>query len=150
MTDMQEMLEKFRLKELVDTFSTLDDERAVAAQMKLLTEDAHITAYIGDQLYSDMQGIAEIEPTFVRLLSGFKGVYHLNGQQVIAELTDTTAKGIIYCHVVLVEARDGKDIIHNNYGRYEDEYRKVNGEWKLHHRVARFTIADSREVGVVA
>lgn len=147
MTTMNEMLEKFQLKELVDNFSTLDDENAVEQQMKLLTEDAQITAYIGDELYSDMKGIEDIEPTFKRLLSGFKGVYHLNGQQVIRELTDTTAKGIIYCHVVLVEERDGKDIIHNNYGRYQDEYQKVNGEWKLHKRVARFTIADSRELG---
>ena len=145
MDELTVLLDKQAIKEVTDLFSTLDDEKAVAEQMKLLTDDAEITAYMGDSLYSSMRGKADIESTFTRLLGDFDGVYHLNGQLTLNRLTRDEAEGMLYCHVVLVEKQNDKTIIHNNYGRYEDSYVKRDGRWLLRKRTALFTVTDSRE-----
>lgn len=49
------------LKDLVDTFSNLADEKRVAEQMALFTEDAQVNTYIGGQLFADMKGRTQIE-----------------------------------------------------------------------------------------
>lgn len=55
MTTPNQQAERQALKDLVDTFSNLADEKRVAEQMPLFTEDAQVTTYIGGQLFADMQ-----------------------------------------------------------------------------------------------
>ncbi|WP_109078280.1 nuclear transport factor 2 family protein [Aggregatibacter kilianii] len=150
MTPIEILTEKQSIKELVDTFSNLADEKNVAAQGPLFAEDAHVTTYIGGELFADMTGRAEIVNVFTHFLANFKTVYHLNGQLTISNLTETSADAITYCHVVLVEEKDGKEMMHNHHVRYNDSYAKVNGEWLIKRRIANFMISDSREVGTMA
>ena len=150
MTPIEILTEKQAIKELVDTFSNLADVKDVAAQMPLFTEDANVTTYIGGALFADMHGRGEIENVFSNFLANFKNVYHLNGQLTISSLTETSAEAITYCHVVLTEEKDGKEIVHNHYVRYNDTYAKVNGAWLIKRRIANFMISDSRELGVAA
>ena len=143
MNAIETLIEKQAIKELVDTFSNLADEKNVAAQGPLFTEDAHVTTYIGGEVFADMTSRAEIVDVFTNFLANFKTVYHLNGQLTITKLDETQAEAITYCQVALVEEKDGKDIIHNHYVRYNDTYAKVNGTWLIKLRIANFMISDS-------
>ena len=141
---MNKLLEKQALKELVDTFSNLADEKKVAEQGPLFTEDGHVTTYIGGQVFADLKNRAEIVQVFTDFLANFKNVYHINGQFTVTRLDDTSADAINYCHVVLTEEKDGQTLIHNHYVRYNDSYIKENGRWLIKRRIANFMISDSR------
>ncbi|WP_159990885.1 nuclear transport factor 2 family protein [Pelistega ratti] len=143
MNTIKTLIEKQAIKELVDTFSNLSDEKNVAAQDPLFTEDAHVTTYIGGEVFADMKNRAEIVEVFTNFLANFKTVYHLNGQLTVTHLDDIQAEAITYCQVALVEEKDGKDIIHNHYVHYNDTYTKVNGTWLIKRRIANFMISDS-------
>ena len=118
---MQTLIEKQALKELVDTFSNLADEKNVAAQGSLFTADGHVTTYIGGALFADLKSRAEIVQFFTDFLANFKSVYHLNGQT----------------------------LIHNHYVRYNDSYVKEDGRWLIKRRIANFMISDSRKLAAV-
>lgn len=148
MNAVETLIEKQAIKELVDTFSNLADEKKVAEQGFLFTEDAHVTTYIGGEVFADMTSRAEIVDVFASFLANFKTVYHLNGQFTVTRLDETQAEAITYCQVALVEEKDGKDVIHNHYVRYQDSYAKVDGAWLIKRRIANFMISDSRESGV--
>ena len=150
MTPIETLIEKQAIKELVDTFSNLADIKDVAAQGPLFTEDGHVTTYIGGELFADLKNRAEIVDVFTDFLANFKRVYHLNGQLTIHLLSDNRAEGINYCHVVLTEEKDGKEIVHNHYVRYNDTYVKEDGKWLIQRRIANFMISDSRELGKIA
>ncbi|OOF45899.1 nuclear transport factor 2 family protein [Rodentibacter trehalosifermentans] len=144
---MNQLIERQALKDLVDTFSNLADEKRVAEQMPLFTEDAQVTTYIGGQLFADMKGRAEIEKVFSDFLAGFHTVYHLNGQHTVTFTGDTTADAINYCEVKLVSEQDGKQMLHNHSVRYQDSYRKVEGKWLITKRIAHFMISNIYEIG---
>ena len=147
---MNALIEKQALKELVDTFSNLADEKKVAEQMPLFTENAVVNTYIGGELVFAMKGRSEIEHVFSTFLAPFHTVYHLNGQFTVTDLQADSAAAITYCQVHLVEEKDGKNLMHSHSVRYQDRYVKRDGQWLIAHRVANFMISDTRELGTSA
>ena len=146
MTPIETLIEKQAIKELIDTFSNLADIKDVAAQGPLFTEDGHVTTYIGGKLFADLKHRAEIVDVFTDFLANFKRVYHLNGQLTIHSLSDSRAEGINYCHVMLTEEKDGKEMVHNHYVRYNETYVKEKGKWLIQRRIANFMISDSERM----
>ena len=141
---MNALIEKQALKELVDTFSNLADEKKVAEQMPLFTADAVVNTYIGGELVFAMTGRAEIEKVFSTFLAPFHTVYHLNGQFTVTNLQADSAEAITYCQVHLVEEKDGKNIMQSHSVRYQDRYVKQDGKWLIAHRIANFMISETR------
>lgn len=70
-------------------------------------------------------GAAEGERSFGKLR-------HVLTNAVIELTGDTTATGICYVMTVVVRPGGGPEIL--SLGRYEDEYRKVDGEWLIARR----------------
>ena len=136
--DLKELQEKFELKELVDTFSTLSDTKSVYEQTLLFAEKSLIEVYMDGKKTFELHGRKEIENAFTPFLAPFKNVYHQGGQQTITELTDTTAKGTAYCLVVLVDEEDGKKRITKHGVVYNDEFVKVDGKWYFEKRISNF------------
>ena len=143
----QQLIERQALKDLVDTFSNLADEKRVAEQMPLFTEDAQVTTYIGGQLFADMTGRAEIEKVFSDFLANFHTVYHLNGQHTVIFTSETTAEAINYCAVKLVGEQDGKQVLQDHSVRYQDRYVKQDGKWLISKRITHFMISETRIIG---
>ena len=80
----QEAMEaKLEIKELVDTFSILADEKNVEAQALLFTDNAALISYQGEQKISEQHGREEIAAGCAAFLALFDTVYHMNGQQVV-------------------------------------------------------------------
>ena len=147
MTIPNQQAERQALKDLVDTFSNLADEKRVAEQMPLFTEDAQVTTYIGGKLFADMKGRAEIEKVFSDFLANFHTVYHLNGQHTVTFRSETEAEAINYCAVKLVGEEEGKQVLQDHSVRYQDTYVKQGGQWLISRRIANFMISETRVIG---
>lgn len=144
--NLQQLQDCLELKELVDTFSNLADEKKVAEQMPLFTPDAQVTTYIGGELFADMHGRDEIEKVFTDFLANFHTVYHLNGQHTPIFTDENHAEAITYCLVKLVGKgeQEGQNLVHIHSVRYQDTYTKVDGQWLIAKRVANFMISETQ------
>lgn len=137
--------DKLELKELVDTFSILADEKNTNAQMALFIEDAIVKSYKSGELISELQGHKAIGDGFATFLDLFDTVYHLNGQQTI-EVDGDKANAISYCQVVLIGNRNDKRIMTTQGVRYQDEFRRVDGKWRIAARTSNFVWMDEKEI----
>ncbi len=144
---MNQLIERQALKDLVDTFSNLADEKRVAEQMPLFTPDAQVNTYIGGKLFAEAKGREEIEQVFSSFLAQFHSVYHLNGQHTVTFRSETEAEAINYCAVKLVGEQDGKQVLQDHSVRYQDTYVKQNGQWLISQRIANFMISETRVIG---
>ena len=145
--NMNQLIERQALKDLVDTFSNLADEKRVAEQMPLFTPDAQVNTYIGGKLFAEAKGREEIEQVFSSFLAQFHSVYHLNGQHTVTFRSETEAEAINYCAVKLVGEQDGKQVLQDHSVRYQDTYVKQDGQWLISQRIANFMISDTRIIG---
>ena len=142
-----QLIERQALKDLVDTFSNLADEKRVAEQMPLFTPDAQVNTYIGGKLFAEAKGREEIEQVFSSFLAQFHSVYHLNGQHTVTFRSETEAEAINYCAVKLVGEQDGKQVLQDHSVRYQDTYVKQDGQWLISQRIANFMISETRIIG---
>ncbi len=143
-TVMQEIQDKMALRELVDNFSNLSDEKKVTEQLELFTDDAEVISISGEHVFTS-KGKKEIGDAFSNFLALFHTVYHINGQHT-AKINGDTATGIYYCQVVLIGNQDGKNIGRFSGVRYNDEYVKTDGKWFIKNRTSHFMYNDIREI----
>jgi hypothetical protein len=140
----QEILEaKSALRELVDAFSSLADEKRIPDQMILLTPDANVQVYMGDELLVDISGTQQVEEAFTAFTANVKRSFHMNGQQLV-EIDGDSATGIVYCQVKHVSEENGHEVLTDSSVRYDDEYIRQDGRWHIATRVAHFTVSDKR------
>lgn len=135
------------IKYLVDTFSNLADDKDVAGQMPLFTEDATVDTYFGDTLFASMRGREEIGKVFSGFIANFEALYHVNGQMTV-DIDGDRASSTHYCLVVLVSDEQGKKSKNFNGVIYKDEYVRRDGQWLIAKRLARFTWRDVSELVV--
>ncbi|MFU0884909.1 nuclear transport factor 2 family protein [Kluyvera sichuanensis] len=136
-----EIAQRLALRELVDTFSNLADEKDVAAQIPLFTADAHINVVMNGKEVFDLNGQQQILEAFSGYLSQFSVVYHINGQQTVT-INESTAKGIAYCQVTLIKEENGQRIKQTSGVRYHDRYVFQNGKWLIAERLSNFMWTD--------
>ena len=125
---MNELLEIERIKQLKGRyFRYLDGNEWQAMADEVFTEDAQGRYSDGDLSFDGRDAIIGFLSKFMdgpNLLT-----MHTGHHPEISLTSDTTATGIWYLHdVVIVPAI--KRITHGN-GIYHDEYRKVDGEWRV-------------------
>lgn len=140
-----EIAQRLALRELVDTFSNLADEKDVAAQISLFTTDAHINVVMEGKEVFDLNGQQEIFDAFSNYLSQFSVVYHINGQQTVT-INGDAATGIAYCQVVLINEENGQRIKQTSGVRYHDRYVFQNGQWLIAERLSDFMWNDIQPI----
>ncbi len=146
---IEQLIAKQEIRELVDEFSILADNRDAKGQGPLFTEDAVLEFQLGPEgEVHEIPGrdaiVAAFENT-VGTTSTAKAVYHANGQLAV-ELNEALdeATGTNYCMATLVNDEDGTDVITTNYVRYADHYVKVDGKWYIKRRRTCFLISEKR------
>src|SRR3954466_4599647 len=80
---IQAIEDRIALKNLVDIFSTLADQKETQKQTLLFTEDAVSETYVNGRVVSSLKGRKQIGDTFAAFLNTFETVYHINGQQTV-------------------------------------------------------------------
>lgn len=141
-TRIQLLEDHAALKRLVDRFSNLADDKKVHEQTFLFTEDATVQTCFGDTALPPLQGRKAIEESWTPFLANFDTVYHMNGQ-FTAEVTGDTATAVHYCTVELIGGPEGGKTRNSNGVIYDDSYVRLNGEWLITRRIARFTWRDT-------
>ena len=141
--DLKNIENRIALKELVDTFSILADNKDTDAQTFLFTEDAQVYNYDEGKLTTILKGREEIGKAFRDYLELFETVYHINGQQTV-NIDGDKADGISYCQVVLVRTENGEKVALIRGVYYNDEYTNINGKWLISKRTSNFVWNDSR------
>lgn len=122
-----------QLKALVDTFSVLADVKDTDTQGLLFTEDGVMrTMQDGVEVFR-VEGRENIVKACADYLALFGTVYHGNGQQTVEIIDANNARGISYCHVVLIgkNALTGKTERLTEGFRYHDTYTKKSGKWQI-------------------
>ena len=134
---IQAMEDRIALKNLVDTFSTLADQKETEKQTLLFTDDAVSETFVNGQVVSSLKGRKQIGEAFGAFLSTFETVYHINGQQTVT-LNGDKATGISYCLVTLIGAESGKKMKTTIGAYYTDDFVRQDGHWLIAHRKATF------------
>lgn len=139
---LQEAQDKEEIRNLVDQFSNLADEKNPADQMKLFTPDAEVIINMGES--SNTMSYAQTEEAFTRVLTDTDILYHMNGQ-VSIEVDGDTATGVVYCRVVLIDENEDGIMMETDEGViYNDEYVKQDGKWLIARRSSNFLYQDIR------
>ena len=141
---MQRIEDKLTLKELVDTFSILADQKAVKEQVELFTDTATVETFVNGASVSKLQGKEQIGQAFANFLSNFDTVYHFNGQHKVTVDGDH-ASGTLYCLVSLFSSENGKKFKTSMGVRYNDEYVRINGMWFISKRTSFFDWQEKEE-----
>lgn len=141
-----EELENVRaLRELVDNFSILADNKEAWKQTDLFTKDATVESYVNGQLISSLTGTKRIGEAFESFLANFETVYHINGQHVVS-IKDNQAEGTLYCLVDLISEENGIRVKNSSGVSYKDEYVYENGQWLISKRTSTFVWQDRKEL----
>jgi hypothetical protein len=144
-TAIQAIEDRMALKNLVDTFSILADQKETQKQTLLFTEDAVSETFVNGQVVSSLKGRKQIGETFAAFLNNFETVYHINGQQTVT-LNGDKATGISYCFVTLIGTENGKKMKTNIGAYYTDDFVRQDGHWLIAHRKATFAWQEKREL----
>jgi hypothetical protein len=148
-TDLERRLrlleDRAALHALVDTFSILADQKDVAKQVLLFTEDATVESRVGDAPGTTLRGRGQIGAAFAPFLATFSTVYHINGQHAVTIAGDR-ATGTLYTLVVLIGPQNGRTVRRTMGVTYADEYVRRGGGWLIAKRTSHFTWTDQADV----
>lgn len=137
--------DKIALKEVVDVFSNLADQKDVDRQLLLFTENASVTSVFNGQSGQPLVGRKQIGAAFSDFLKRFEVVYHVNGQQTVT-INGDQASGVSYCMVTLIGSDNGK-MKTTMWVYYNDDFVRVDDKWLIAGRISNFV---HREVAEVA
>jgi hypothetical protein len=133
-------IERFLIQELQSRYALAHDITDPDMYASVFTEDAELYGAGGRLLAKGRQAFHDIgvndrkrfnagAPDGVRT---FGALRHVITNPIIELTGDTTAKGFCYVTTVVVRPGGGPEIL--SVSRYEDEYRKVDGEWLISRR----------------
>lgn len=143
MTDItQDVLELYAL---TDRFSILADKRDFESLVQLYAEDILFRSCDNGQHIADTSGRESIKEIFDSFAKQFTVLYHMNGQKLF-DIKGEQATGTTYCQVTLRENKEGKVFQTQQGLRYQNQYIKIDGEWKIKEMVSDIIWRETREV----
>ena len=145
MTNLEELVARQELKQLVDNYATESDRNNQDYYVNVFTEDCHVRVYFNNQLGMDLTNVQDL----IKAYKGFgaaKESFHMNGQQLVEFQDDTHATGTCYALAHLVNEADGTDKLTVHGVRYYDKYVKSSKGWRIAEREQYFVFSDTREM----
>jgi hypothetical protein len=100
---------KEELRNLIEDYAHLGDEKNIPEQMSLFTPDTVYKAYVGDFLAANVSGTENLGKEFSGHASQVKTYFTLNGQHTV-NIDGDTASGVSYSQIKMIRASEGKDI----------------------------------------
>ncbi|WP_258171238.1 nuclear transport factor 2 family protein [Paenibacillus sp. R14(2021)] len=145
MMSLEVLQAKIELRELVDAYANLTDEKNITDQMLLFTPDTRFKVYMGSQLVSDVIGTKQLEEEFTGHASIVKRYFSINGQHVV-KVDGDTARGVVHSQIKMVREEDGKEVITDYSVKYDDTYVCQNGTWLIKERASHYIIIEARKL----
>ncbi|MPT31771.1 MAG: nuclear transport factor 2 family protein [Chryseobacterium sp.] len=133
------------LRNLIDDYAYLGDEKKIAKQLDLFTSDVTYRVYMNGALVADVSGRESMESDFNLHSSQVKTYFTLNGQHT-TKIDGETATGISFSQIKMIREADGKDVLTDYSVKYEDQYVFQNGKWLIKDRIGYFVIIESRTI----
>ena len=143
--NIKELEDRVALKELIDRFSILGDQKDFKNQVQLFTENAVSETLAAGTVILKLEGRKVMAKAFSKFLEGFETVYHFNGQHVVS-INGDDATGICYCKITLIGSEEGKKVKTTIGARYADEYVKLENVWRIARRVGTFDWQEKLEL----
>lgn len=134
---------KQELRDLVDAYAYLGDNKKIAEQMELFTPDASYKVYMNGVEVANTTGTLTLEKEFSGHAAEVKTYFTLNGQHTV-KIDGDSATGVSFSQLKMVREKDGKDIITDYSVKYEDTYVRQNEKWQIKGRIGYFLIIETR------
>ena len=131
------------LRDLIDDYAYLGDEKKIAEQLDLFTTDLTYKVYMDGALVADVSGRKKMEEDFNIHSCQVKTYFTFNGQHKV-DIKSESATGISFTQIKMIREVEGKDILTDYSVKYEDRYVNLNGKWHIKDRIAHFLIIESR------
>ncbi len=133
----EDALERFRIQELQSRYALAHDLTDPDMYASVFTEDAELYGAGGRLLAKGREALRAAGVNDRRRFNAgaaddersFGALRHIVTNSVIELTSPTTATGFCYVMTIVVRPGGGPEIL--SLGRYEDEYRKVDGEWLI-------------------
>lgn len=138
---------KEELRNLIDDYAYLGDEKKISQVMDLFTQDLVYKVYMGGVLVGNTSGRETMEKEFNGHASEVKTYFTLNGQHTV-KINGDTATGISFSQIKMVREVDEKDVLTDYSVRYDDKYVFQEGRWFIKERIGYFIIIDARPLNV--
>ena len=142
---METLKIKSELRELIDAYAILGDEKKISEQMMLLTPDVIYKAYIQNFLVADISGRDNLKKEFRGHASEVKIYFTINGQHIV-KIDGDTATGVSFSQLKMIREIEGKDILTDYSVKYDDTYVHQNGKWSIKGRTGYFLIVEARPI----
>jgi hypothetical protein len=136
---------KEEIRNLIDDYAYLGDEKKISEQMQLLTTDVTYNVYMNGILVSSLSGRENIEKEFKLHASQVKTYFTLNGQHMI-EIQGNNATGNSFSQIKMIRENEGKNILSDYSVKYADKYVFKDGKWLIKERIGYFIIVEARQV----
>lgn len=133
------------LRNLIDDYAYLSDDKKIAEVMDLFTPDVTYKVYMGGALVADVSGRKNMEKDFNHHASLVKTYFTLNGQHTV-NIESEIATGVSFTQIKMIRDVEGKNILTDYSVKYDDSYVFQNGKWFIKDRVAHFLIIEARPI----
>lgn len=137
------MTAKNDLRNLIDAYASLSDEKKVVDVMQLFTKDANYKVYMNGALVADITGTDALEQDFNGHASLVKMYFTMNGQHEVA-IDGASATGVSFTQIKMIREVDGTSNITDYSVRYDDLYLLEGGKWRIKQRTGHFIIIEAR------
>lgn len=134
---------KEELRDLIDAYAYLSDEKKIAEVMALFTPDTTYKVYMGDFLAANVSGTESLEKEFNGHASLVKTYFTMNGQHTV-QIDGDTATGVSFSQIKMIRASKDKNIITDYSVKYDDKYVHQDGKWLIKERIGYFIIVEER------
>lgn len=136
-----------QLRDLIDSYAYLGDEKKITEQMGLFTKDAIYKVYMNDHLISSTSGSNKIGEEFSGHASEVKTYFTINGQHTVS-IKDDSATGVSFSQIKMIREPQGKKVITDYSVKYDDKYIYQEGNWLIKERTAYFVIVETRSLDI--
>jgi len=136
---------KEELRNLIDAYAALGDEKKISQVMDLFTPDMKYDVYMNNHLISSVSGRENMEKDFNEHAAQVKTYFTLNGQHTV-EVNGDTASGVSFTQMKMIREIEGKNILTDYSVKYDDKYVYQGGKWFIKERIGYFIIIDAREL----
>lgn len=131
------------LRDLVDAYAYLGDDKKLDLQMELFTSDATYKVYMNGFEVASTTGTETLKKEFSIHAAEVKTYFTLNGQHTV-KIDGNDVTGISFSQLKMIREKEGKDIVTDYSVKYEDVYIHQNGKWLIKERIGHFLIIETR------